>query len=153
MSTTFKISDAAAIALHAAVLLAARRGGLLNAGEISKALAISEAHLVKVLQRLTRAGIVAPERGRRGGYRLVRPPAGITLQEVYEAIEGRMPVEICLFRRKICKRRPCILHGLIRDINKRALNYFHETTLDNLAEEEKKSAGRPAAEEQTRQRS
>ncbi len=45
-------------------------------------------YLNKQLQALVRAGIVASASGPRGGFRLVRPLAQITLMDVVAAIEG-----------------------------------------------------------------
>ena len=133
MATTFKISEAAAIGLHAAVYLAVHQKRVCQAGEIAQNLSVSEAHLVKVLQRLTRAGLVEPVRGRHGGYRLAQPAREITLLKVFEAIEGRLTVAKCLFRRQVCDGRQCILHGLIKNMNSQAFAYLNKTTLAKLA--------------------
>jgi Rrf2 family protein len=44
--------------------------------------------LVHILLELKRAGIVVSVRGAAGGYRLARPPEGITLQAIRDAVEG-----------------------------------------------------------------
>lgn len=41
-----------------------------------------------ILADLRRAGLVASQRGADGGYRLARPPAQITLAEVFRALDG-----------------------------------------------------------------
>lgn len=46
------------------------------------------AYLNKSLQDLVRAGILASTAGAKGGFRLARPPAKITLLDVVTAIEG-----------------------------------------------------------------
>lgn len=46
------------------------------------------AYLAKQLQALVRGGIVSSTSGPRGGYRLARQPADITLLDVVDAIEG-----------------------------------------------------------------
>ncbi|MFC1454057.1 RrF2 family transcriptional regulator [Verrucomicrobiota bacterium] len=142
MSSMFKISEAGAIALHAAAYMAACHNSLCPASEMTQALSVSEAHLVKVLQRLTRAGLVEPARGRHGGYRLLKPPAKITLRDVFEAIEGRLTVDACLFRQQVCDGPQCILHGLIKNINTQAMDYFNKTTLDGLTRKGKHSGKR-----------
>lgn len=133
MATTFKISEAGVIALHASVYMAARQEQVCPAGEMAQTLSVSEAHLVKVLQRLTRAGLVAPARGRHGGYRLAQPAGQITLLNVFEAIEGPLAIAKCLFRRQVCNGRQCILHGLIKNINSQTFSYLNKTTLAGLA--------------------
>jgi Rrf2 family protein len=44
--------------------------------------------LVQILLQLKGAGIVTSTRGAAGGYQLARPPADITLDDVFRVIEG-----------------------------------------------------------------
>src|SRR4051794_29745239 len=76
-------------ALHSCVLLALLPSDkTLPAARLAEAHALAPAYLAKHLQALSNAGVVTSVPGRRGGYRLARPPADITLLEVVEAIEG-----------------------------------------------------------------
>jgi Rrf2 family protein len=65
------------------------------------------AYLAKHLQALARAGIITSIQGPRGGYRLARPAAEITLLEVVEAVEGDEPSFRCTeIRRRGPTRMP-----------------------------------------------
>ncbi len=101
MNGIVRFSEAASIALHAMIVLAAdssREGGrLLTVREIAEGLPVSEHHLARVLQRLAKAGLVASVRGPAGGFSLRGDAARITLLDVYEAVEGRLTVPTCLF--------------------------------------------------------
>lgn len=66
-----------------------------RAMQISESTGVPVEYLRKVLQRLTRARLVASERGRGGGFRLARPADRITLLDIVEAIEG--PVDEAAF--------------------------------------------------------
>ena len=57
MPNVLKVSEAASLALHTTVLLAANSGELLSTREIASTLKMSAAHLSKVLQRLARHGL------------------------------------------------------------------------------------------------
>lgn len=46
-------------------------------------------YLIKILQRLTRDGILSSIRGPAGGFRLARPAGDISLLQIVEAIDGR----------------------------------------------------------------
>ncbi|MCK4410230.1 MAG: Rrf2 family transcriptional regulator, partial [Candidatus Eisenbacteria sp.] len=83
-----KISEAASLAIHAAGILAGIGGGQSSAEAMADALGVSKSHLVKVLQRLTKAGLVRSSRGPGGGYSLTRPPREVSIREVYEMVEG-----------------------------------------------------------------
>lgn len=92
-----KLSEAASIALHAVTVLAADSDRHLTVREIAEALPVSENHLAKVLQRLSKAGLVASVRGPGGGFRLRADARETTLLRVYEAVEGPLDVARCVF--------------------------------------------------------
>jgi Rrf2 family protein len=69
--------------------------GAARAVHISQTTGVPVEYLRKVLQRLTRARLIASERGRGGGFRLARAPERITLLHIVEAIEG--PVDEAAF--------------------------------------------------------
>lgn len=55
---------------------------------LAAAFELPSAYLNKQLQALSRAGIVASTPGAKGGFRLAREPAEITLMDIVAAIEG-----------------------------------------------------------------
>ena len=63
--------------------------------------------LPRAMTDLIRAGLVEATVGRRGGYRLTRPAASISLLEVVEAIEGDSRRRVCILR-----GGPCALDGV-----------------------------------------
>jgi Rrf2 family protein len=134
MSTTLRISEAASIALHSMSYLAANRERLITSREIIGALKVSDAHLMKVLQRLVKAGLVKSIRGPNGGFLLTRPADKITLLDVYESIEGKPDFNNCLLGTPVCRDKKCILGGLIGNVNNEVLNYFSKTNLAQLSE-------------------
>lgn len=56
---------------------------------------IPAAYLAKILQSLSSAGVIEAVPGRRGGYRLARPAADITLLDVVLAVDGEEPAFRC----------------------------------------------------------
>ncbi len=134
MSTNniLNISEASAIGLHSAILLAGLRGTRISAAQISKILQVSKAHLAKVLSSLNKAGIVDATYGPTGGYTLAKPPEKITLLEIYQAIDGPMKHNNCLLKKRICKGDNCFMGGLVRNINERVYKHFSETHLSEL---------------------
>ena len=68
------------------------RGDLVTAKEISDAYGIPFELLAKVLQRLTKAGLILSTQGVHGGYALARPAEEIAVSTIINAIEGTRPV-------------------------------------------------------------
>jgi len=128
MAGVLRISEAAILGLHAAQLLAQCGEEMLTAHEIAGALRCSSSHLVKVMQRLVRAGIANSTRGPHGGFCLAKLPSEISLLEVYEALEGRLPAAGCFFSRQVCAG-PCMFGGLLSGINAQVHAYLTQTLL------------------------
>ena len=63
---------------------------------IAGAIGIPEPTVAKVLKALAGAGLVASQRGARGGYRLMRPLAGIPVADVIAAIDGPIALTACV---------------------------------------------------------
>jgi Rrf2 family protein len=132
MSNVLKISEAASIAMHGMVLLAAEPGRMVSAHEIAEMLGVSEDYLQKIFQRLTRAGLATAVRGPHGGYTLSRPGGIITLGEVYAAVDGALADTKCLLGEPVCKGDSCILGGLLETVNREVRDYLDRTVLTDL---------------------
>ncbi len=63
---------------------------------IASATGIPEPTVAKVLKALAAAGLVASQRGARGGYRLMRPLSAIPISEVIAAIDGPIALAACV---------------------------------------------------------
>ncbi|MFW5893665.1 MAG: RrF2 family transcriptional regulator [Verrucomicrobiota bacterium] len=132
MAKIVRTSEAAAIGLHAALLLAASPDRCLSTAEISNYLKVSVNHCSKVMQRLTRAGIVKAVRGPKGGFRLARPPEEIGLLEVYESIDGTLSDAECLFSEPHCRMGECILSGMFEEVNRVIRSYLGPASLADV---------------------
>ena len=132
MSGPLRISEAASLALHAMVLLAAQGKEAMSTRQIGERLKVSDHHLSKVMQRLGRAGLVQSTRGPKGGFRLARQGSAITLLEIYEAVEGRLRQRDCLLGRPACQGG-CALSGLVNLLGQEVRDYLARTKLGDLA--------------------
>ena len=91
-----KLSDGVEWGVHVCVLLAVLPAdAALPAARLAEYHGVPSAYLAKHLQALARAGVLETVKGPRGGYRLARPPAEITVLEVVEAIDGEEPAFRC----------------------------------------------------------
>lgn len=84
-----RLSDGVEWALHCCTVLALLPPDrALPAPRLAEFHELPPAYLAKHLQQLSRADIITSVPGRRGGYRLARPPADITFWEVVRAVEN-----------------------------------------------------------------
>ena len=58
--------------------------------------------LPQAMSDLIRAGLVEAAVGRRGGYRLAKPAAAISILDVVEAVEGDSRRRVCILRGGAC---------------------------------------------------
>jgi Rrf2 family protein len=132
MADLIRMSEATALGLHTMAVVA-RRDGPTPAARIAEELHASEAHLSKVLQQLVRAGFLRSKRGPTGGYALAKPAEEISLLDVYEALEGRLRNDGCLFSEPVCRQVSCILSDLVERLRSEAHGYLQSTSLRDVA--------------------
>jgi Rrf2 family protein len=129
MAGILRISEAVSLALHAMTYLAARNDRPYSTKEIAERLGVSEAHLSKVLQRLSKRGLVSSTRGPGGGFTLTGRPRSITLLRVYECIEGKVPACDCLLASPVCSGEGCIFGDMPAAVSARFKDYLAKTNI------------------------
>jgi len=82
-------------ALRCLTHLALHPGETVTVGEIARRMALSEDHLVKVVQRLAHLGYVETLRGRGGGVRLIATPESINIGAVVRETEESFRLVEC----------------------------------------------------------
>lgn len=78
-----------------------------SAKDIAEAYHIPVPLLAKILQQLTRAGILVSHSGINGGYSLARSANAITAFEVIRAIEGPLFITSCMTLHGACDLTDC----------------------------------------------
>ena len=107
-----QITRTADYALRAVVHLAENGGNRpVPASAIARMQDIPAEYVSKVLQSLSRAGLVTCRPGRGGGATLLREPQSISVLEVVEAVDGPLALNRCLIGPGQCERdTDCLLH-------------------------------------------
>jgi Rrf2 family protein len=82
-------------ALHCLLWLVDPASGQPSSRDLAEMQGLSPSFLAKVFPKLEKAGIVAAASGLRGGYRLARTPARISVLDVVDAVEGEKPLFEC----------------------------------------------------------
>jgi Rrf2 family protein len=126
------ISQTTEYALRAVVWLARKPDEQQGTKKISDAIQVPPGYLSKVLQKLTRAGLVTSSPGRSGGFRLTRPPAEIRVLEVVNAVDPLQRIHTCPLGIEDHGSNLCALHQKLDDDLARTEKAFASTTIIEL---------------------
>jgi Rrf2 family protein len=130
-----ELSSEGRYALRALVYLA-EIGEQASADRISAEANVPRRLLARILARLSHAGLVESEQGRRGGSRLARPPQEITLLDAVEAAEGPFGVTRCIMQNRACgSGPPCAMHNAWEEGQQAILGYLETQTLEDFVQE------------------
>jgi Rrf2 family protein len=109
-------------------------GARASRGELARAAECPEQFLSKVLQSLTRAGLVISHRGNTGGFELLEAHRGASLLDVVQAIEGPVRLNLCLTSDHACGRQQsCPAHGVWAEAQKAMLGVLESASIGQLA--------------------
>ncbi len=126
------ISQTAEYALRAVVYLSERRGERLTNGEIAKHTQIPAGYLAKVLQSLSRAGLVDSRRGLGGGFTVTRSSTEMTVLDVLDAVDPIMRIRKCPLGRPDHEHVMCPLHRALDQSLATIENGFRQTRIEDL---------------------
>ena len=122
-------------ALRAAVFLATRPGEPATTGEVAERTRVPAPYLAKILQSLSRAGVVRSQRGVGGGVTLAKPPDELTILEVVNAVEPIKRIKTCPLGITTHGTRLCPLHRRLDSALATVETAFGGTTLAEILEE------------------
>lgn len=116
-----------------ALLAMAVRKSIVAVSELVVELNIPRAFLRRILQRLTKAGILKSWKGKRGGFVLKRPPGDIRLANLMAIFQGPVRLNECLFKKRLCpNRNTCPLRSEINEIENFAVKKLQLITIAGL---------------------
>jgi len=104
-----------------------------SAKEIAKTYGMPRELVAKILQRLTKIGLLASQHGTNGGYALVRDPSEINAFEVIRALEGPLFITSCVTDRRECHQMTrCTVREPLRKVNEAIARALSEVTVWSL---------------------
>ena len=119
-----KITQEADYALRMVCLLAqqaAEEDVPLGAPAMAEAVAIPQGFAMKILRKLSLAGLVKSSRGITGGYRIAACPETLTVRAIIEVIDGPIEISKCLSESHQCLNNPdkscCRFHHVFGNLN------------------------------------
>jgi Rrf2 family transcriptional regulator, nitric oxide-sensitive transcriptional repressor len=129
------ISQTAEYALRAIVDLAFHHGESRTTQEISRATQVPADYLAKILQDLSRGGLVRSQRGPGGGFTLTRSPASISVFDVLEAVDRVQRIRTCPLGLKAHAKNLCPLHRRLDEAMERVEKVFRKTMIAEVTAE------------------
>lgn len=129
-------SKACEYAIRAMMYIVTKTSGGAKVGIKSIALHTDapEPFIAKVLQMLSRRGIVESVKGRNGGFYVTRGAKAITLMDIVKAIDGDQLFASCGLGIKSCsERRPCPIHAEYNAVRDQLKEMLRTSTLQDLA--------------------
>ncbi len=127
-----KLTDYAVVVL----VRLSRADGVQTSPGIAASTGIPEPTVAKVLKTLAASGLVASQRGARGGYRLMRPLAAVPVGDVIEAVDGPIALTACVDGSAVeCESRGlCPMHGRWDPVNDAIQQALSMITLADMQE-------------------
>ncbi|HXK03707.1 MAG TPA: Rrf2 family transcriptional regulator [Verrucomicrobiae bacterium] len=137
MQLTRAADYAVRVMIHLAGLPADAR---VSRSELSAAAECPEQFLSKVLQNLTRAGLIVSHRGNTGGFELDSRHREATLLQVVEAIEGPIRLNLCLNSDQSCSRQGwCPAHPVWAKAQQAMVEVLSANNISELAQRAQES--------------
>jgi Rrf2 family protein len=110
------------------------QGTRASRAQLAEAAECPEQFLSKVLQSLTRTGLVISHRGNTGGFELPESKAAVSILEIVEAVEGPVRLNVCLTSDRACARQSwCPAHMVWARAQEAMVNVLQNTTIRELA--------------------
>ncbi len=105
-NSSMQLTRAADYAVRVMVHLAAAEAEpRVSLPALAKATGAPESFLSKVMQELTRGGLVVSQRGHAGGFAMAPRGRQASVRQVIEAIDGPIQLNVCLGTERTCARQ------------------------------------------------
>ena len=116
------------------VLTESGNGSKVSIKEIAKNTDAPEPFVAKVLQILSKRGIINSLKGPNGGFYIEGPAKTTSLMEIVKAVDGDKLFVSCGLGIKNCsERKPCPIHYEYKEVRDKIIKMLKENTIQELA--------------------
>jgi Rrf2 family protein len=120
-------------AIRAVCYMAKEQKGVVSVTELTRALRMPRPFLRKILQSLTKDGLVRSYKGIGGGFELAVPAGRIRVADIVRVFQGPLALNECFFKKRACpNRRTCPLKKRLDGIARRAEDELGSITVREL---------------------
>jgi len=115
--------------------------GACSAKDLAEMYMIPQEALAKILQKLTKAGLLVSQYGTNGGYTLARDPRHISAFEVIRAIDGPLFMTSCSAASEDCEQSDrCTIREPLRRVGRSIEQVLNRLTIWEMTEPEHDTA-------------
>jgi Rrf2 family protein len=130
------ISRTSQYAVQALIYIALKgEGAPILSREVAEQLGVPSAYLAKIMQVLSKGGLLDSYRGRLGGFALREAPEKVDLMRIVLVTEGQDFTKDCVLGLKVCSdETACPMHEKWLPIKLKIIDMLNEQNLAGLAE-------------------
>ncbi|HNQ66969.1 MAG TPA: Rrf2 family transcriptional regulator [Bacteroidales bacterium] len=126
------LSDANILGIHSMALIAASGECGISVHSIAEITKCSQHHLTKVVDTLSKSGLIYATRGPSGGFHLGRSADEISLLEIYEAISGEIDQNDLCLSHSNSKIQLDFFKNVCNELSEEFLKYLKLTKLSDI---------------------
>lgn len=123
--------------IRAMILIAQRsqRGERVGIKEISKGIACPEPFMAKILQTLSRQGLVSSIKGPHGGFYIGNKSERVSIADIVTAIDGDQLFTGCGLGLKACnEKKPCPIHYEFKEVRSQLKTMLSKATVEEFSD-------------------
>lgn len=120
-------------AVRALCFIAKAKQEIVSVAQLVRCLKIPRPFLRKILQVLNQKKLLISYKGQGGGFRLAVAPNRIFLIDLMEIFQGKLKLNECLFKKKVCPSvKTCVLKKKIDAIERHTISELKTITVASL---------------------
>ncbi len=110
-----------------------------NPKSIAEAIGVPAPFLAKILQILSKTGLVSSVKGRGGGFYLTKENKENSLLSVIDSIDGLRKFHDCMLGLPVCgDKNPCSVHHVVFPLRRQLIDQLTQKSISDLTEEVRK---------------
>ena len=112
-----------------------KTGKKIGVAEIAEEISVPKHFLAKILQELSRQGLISSTKGPKGGFFLSKENIQEPLLKVIESIDGPQVMSSCILGLSVCSsEHPCPLHSKAKASRDGLLELVSDQSIEALAQ-------------------
>lgn len=104
--------------------------------DIAAPIKVPQAYIAKLLQELSRQGVISSKSGPHGGFFMSKANRDQPLINIVHVIDGEKRLQACVLDLEKCNEdKPCPLHHVINPTKSKLLEYLNSETIESFTKQ------------------